>query len=168
MLNGVRTLSRTPGFHVERPLLQRRVWRVLENFSQADAVERAWLSTIVEFEPSPGNMLDWLVAEIRKYDGGGGRTRRYITGPSAPGLSNSLGRSGGVKAGIPDLPVSGFPKAWTSRSASVRCKEGTPGLPVPRIPKGWAHPLRSEPDVKRGIPGLPVPRSPKRVVKRIT
>jgi hypothetical protein len=70
MLNGIRTLSRTPEFHVERPLLQRRVWRVLENFSQADAVERAWLSTIVEFEPSPGKMLDWLEAEIRKYDGG--------------------------------------------------------------------------------------------------
>ncbi len=70
LLNGIRTLSRTPEFHVERPLLQRRVWRVLENFSQADAVERAWLSTIVEFESSPGKMLDWLEAEIRKYDGG--------------------------------------------------------------------------------------------------
>ncbi|WP_332765549.1 leucine-rich repeat domain-containing protein [Pseudomonas koreensis] len=70
LLNGIRTLSRTSEFHVERPLLQRRVWRVLENFSQADAVERAWLSTIVEFESSPGKMLDWLEAEIRKYDGG--------------------------------------------------------------------------------------------------
>lgn len=70
---------------------------------------------------------------------GGGRTRRYITGPSAHGLSNSLGRSGGVKAGIPDLPVSGFPKVWASRIASARYKEGTPGLPVPRIPKGWAR-----------------------------
>lgn len=72
-----------------------------------------------------------------------------------------------VKAGIPDLPVSGFPKAWASLVASARYKEGTPGLPVPRIPKGWLGALRCEPDVKRGIPGLPVPRSPKRVVKRI-
>ncbi|WKV89910.1 hypothetical protein LJU32_06280 [Pseudomonas sp. B21_DOA] len=167
LLNGIRTLSRTPEFHVERPLLQRRVWRVLENFSQADAVERAWLSTIVEFESSPGKMLDWLEAEIRKYDGGG-RTRRYITGPSAHGLNNSLGRSGGVKAGIPDLPVSGFPKVWASRIASARYKEGTPACLYQGSQKVGLAALRCEPDVKRGIPGLPVPRSPKRVVKRIT
>jgi len=71
----------------------------------------------------------------------GGKISPCIIYPNGPGsIDAGLDvAASDVKAGIPDLPVSGFPKGWTSLLAAVRCKEGTPGLPVPRIPKGWAR-----------------------------
>ncbi|TMU79856.1 leucine-rich repeat domain-containing protein [Pseudomonas fluorescens] len=66
----LRKLSRTPEFHVEYPLLQRRVWWFLEVFVKADASEKARLTDILSNEPSPGKMLDRLEAEIREYDSG--------------------------------------------------------------------------------------------------
>lgn len=66
----LRKLSRTPEFHVEYPLLQRRVWWFLEVYVKADASEKARLTDILINEPSPGKMLDRLEAEIREYDSG--------------------------------------------------------------------------------------------------
>ncbi|QXI25264.1 leucine-rich repeat domain-containing protein [Pseudomonas iranensis] len=66
----LRRLSRTPEFHVERPLLQRRVWWFLEMYDRADVTERARLDAILHTETSPGKMLDRLENEIRSYDGG--------------------------------------------------------------------------------------------------
>jgi Leucine-rich repeat (LRR) protein len=66
----LRKLSRTPEFHVEYPLLQRRVWWFLEVYVKADAGEKARLTDILINEPSPGKMLDRLEAEIREYDSG--------------------------------------------------------------------------------------------------
>jgi hypothetical protein len=66
----LRRLSRTPEFHVERPLLQRRVWWFLEIYDGADVNERARLDAILHTETSPGRMLDRLENEIRSYDGG--------------------------------------------------------------------------------------------------
>lgn len=66
----LRRLSRTPEFHVERPLLQRRVWWFLEMYDRADATERARLDAILHTETSPGRMLDRLENEIRSYDAG--------------------------------------------------------------------------------------------------
>ncbi|QHC98649.1 hypothetical protein PspR84_01990 [Pseudomonas sp. R84] len=67
---GLRKLSRTPEFHVEYPLLQRRVWWFLEVYVKADAGEKARLTDILINEPSPGKMLDRLEAEIRENDSG--------------------------------------------------------------------------------------------------
>lgn len=66
----LRRLSRTPEFHVERPLLQRRVWWFLEMYDSAEVNERARLDVILYTETSPGRMLDRLENEIRSYDGG--------------------------------------------------------------------------------------------------
>ncbi|WP_254433241.1 leucine-rich repeat domain-containing protein [Pseudomonas moraviensis] len=66
----IRRLSRTPEFHVERPLLQRRVWWFLDMYDKADVNERARLDAILSTETSPGRMLDRLEEEIRQYDGG--------------------------------------------------------------------------------------------------
>jgi hypothetical protein len=66
----LRRLSRTPEFHVERPLLQRRVWWFLEMYDRADVTERARLDAILHTETSPGRMLDRLENEIRSYDAG--------------------------------------------------------------------------------------------------
>ena len=66
----LRRLSRTPEFHVERPLLQRRVWWFLEMYDSAEVNERARLDAILYTETSPGRMLDRLENEIRNYDGG--------------------------------------------------------------------------------------------------
>nr|WP_315434807.1 leucine-rich repeat domain-containing protein [uncultured Pseudomonas sp.] len=66
----LRRLSRTPEFHVERPLLQRRVWWFLEMYDSAEVNERARLDAILYTETSPGRMLDRLENEIRSYDGG--------------------------------------------------------------------------------------------------
>ncbi|MED7665906.1 leucine-rich repeat domain-containing protein [Pseudomonas moraviensis subsp. stanleyae] len=66
----LRKLSRTPEFHVERPLLQRRVWWFLEMYDRAEVNERTRLDAILHTETSPGKMLDRLEEEIRKYDAG--------------------------------------------------------------------------------------------------
>lgn len=66
----IRKLSRTPEFHIERPLLQRRVWSLLEIYHRADQDEKARLIRIMTGEQSPGKMLERLEDEIRKYDGG--------------------------------------------------------------------------------------------------
>jgi hypothetical protein len=66
----IRRLSRTPEFHVERPLLQRRVWWFLDMYDKAEVNERSRLDAILATETSPGRMLDRLEEEIRKYDGG--------------------------------------------------------------------------------------------------
>ncbi|WP_460926527.1 leucine-rich repeat domain-containing protein [Pseudomonas sp. MC6] len=66
----LRKLSRTPEFHVEYPLLQRRVWWFLEVYVKADASEKARMTDILINEPSPGKMLDRLEAAIREYDAG--------------------------------------------------------------------------------------------------
>jgi Leucine-rich repeat (LRR) protein len=66
----IRQLSRTPEFHVERPLLQRRVWWFLEMYDKAEVGERARLDDILFTERSPGKMLDRLEAQIREYDPG--------------------------------------------------------------------------------------------------
>ncbi|VVM67519.1 leucine-rich repeat domain-containing protein [Pseudomonas fluorescens] len=70
VMTGIRKLSGTPEFHVEYPLLQRRVWWFLEVYVKADASEKARLTDILINEPSPGKMLDRLEAEIRAYDSG--------------------------------------------------------------------------------------------------
>jgi len=67
---GILKLSRTPEFHVEYPLLQRRVWWFLKIYSERGPDERARLNDILINEPSPGKMLDRLEAEIREYDSG--------------------------------------------------------------------------------------------------
>ncbi|MBR7195500.1 leucine-rich repeat domain-containing protein [Pseudomonas sp. 14A] len=68
----IRHLSGTPEFHIERPLLQRRVWAFLEAFDKADAVEQAQLRAVAgrftENEPIIGVMLERLEAEIEKFD----------------------------------------------------------------------------------------------------
>ncbi|VVO65240.1 hypothetical protein PS874_00875 [Pseudomonas fluorescens] len=66
----IRELSRTPEFQVERQILQRRVWAFLERFAEADQDERVQLTQILRNEPSPGQMLDKLEEELRKYDAG--------------------------------------------------------------------------------------------------
>jgi hypothetical protein len=66
----LRKLSRTPEFHVEYPLLQRRVWWFLEVYVKADASDKARLTDILISEPSPGKMLDRLETQIREYDSG--------------------------------------------------------------------------------------------------
>ncbi|WP_434767423.1 leucine-rich repeat domain-containing protein [Pseudomonas triticicola] len=66
----LRKLSRTPEFHVEYPLLQRRVWWFIEVYVKADASEQARMTDILNNEPSPGKMLDRLEAQIREYDSG--------------------------------------------------------------------------------------------------
>jgi Leucine-rich repeat (LRR) protein len=66
----IRKLSRTPEFHVERPLLQRRVWSLLDIYHRADQEEKNRLIRIMTGEQSPGKMLERLEDEIRKYDGG--------------------------------------------------------------------------------------------------
>jgi hypothetical protein len=66
----LRRLSRTPEFHVEYPLLQRRVWWFVEVYVKADASEKARMTDILINEPSPGKMLDRLEAQIREYDSG--------------------------------------------------------------------------------------------------
>ncbi|KHA74201.1 hypothetical protein NZ35_07050 [Pseudomonas chlororaphis] len=70
LLDSIRQLSRTPEFHVEYPLLQRRVWWFLKIYSERGPGEQARLNDILFNEPSPGNMLDRLEAEIREYDSG--------------------------------------------------------------------------------------------------
>jgi hypothetical protein len=68
----IRHLSGTPEFHIERPLLQRRVWTFLEAFDKADAVEQARLRAVagrfIENEPILGVMLERLEAEILEFD----------------------------------------------------------------------------------------------------
>lgn len=70
VINGIRKLSRTPEFHVEYPLLQRRVWWFIEVYVKADASEQARMTGILTNEPSPGKMLDRLETQIREYDSG--------------------------------------------------------------------------------------------------
>ncbi|RON98799.1 hypothetical protein BK674_21325 [Pseudomonas moraviensis] len=70
VLNGIRKLSRTPEFHVEHPLLQRRVWWFLDIYTKAEPSEQARMKGILLNEPSPGKMLDRLEAQIREYDSG--------------------------------------------------------------------------------------------------
>lgn len=70
VLNGIRKLSRTPEFHVEYPLLQRRVWWFLDIYTKAEPSEQARMKDILINEPSPGKMLDRLEALIREYDSG--------------------------------------------------------------------------------------------------
>jgi Leucine-rich repeat (LRR) protein len=70
LLDAFRQLSRTPEFHVEYPLLQRRVWWFLKIYSERGPGEQARLNDILFNEPSPGKMLDRLEAEIREHDSG--------------------------------------------------------------------------------------------------
>ncbi|MDD1004659.1 leucine-rich repeat domain-containing protein [Pseudomonas sp. TNT2022 ID642] len=70
MMDAIRQLSRTPEFHVEYLLLQRRVWSFLEIYSKRGSDEQARLDNILLTEISPGKMLDRLEAEIREYDSG--------------------------------------------------------------------------------------------------
>ncbi|WP_435034388.1 leucine-rich repeat domain-containing protein [Pseudomonas neuropathica] len=70
LLDAIRKLSRTPEFHVEHPLLQRRVWWFLKIYSERGLDEQARLNHIALTEWSPGKMLDRLEAEIREYDSG--------------------------------------------------------------------------------------------------
>lgn len=70
LARGLKKLSRTPEFYVERPLLQRRVWSFLEIYNKADVDEQLRLNQILAEEPSPGRMLDKLEEEIRTYDSG--------------------------------------------------------------------------------------------------
>ncbi|WP_045121563.1 hypothetical protein [Pseudomonas sp. GM16] len=70
VINGIRKLSRTPEFHVEHPLLQRRVWWFLDAYTKAEPSEQARMRDILLNEPSPGKMLDRLEAQIREYDSG--------------------------------------------------------------------------------------------------
>jgi hypothetical protein len=70
MMRPIRMLSSTPEFHVERQLLQRRVWSFLEIYDKADISERARLDTIALNEPSPGKMLERLEDELRTNDPG--------------------------------------------------------------------------------------------------
>ncbi|WP_311885053.1 MULTISPECIES: leucine-rich repeat domain-containing protein [unclassified Pseudomonas] len=64
----IRTLSATPEFHAERPLLERRVWWFLRDYSDADISGRIRLNDILLNERSPGKMLDRLEADIREND----------------------------------------------------------------------------------------------------
>ena len=70
MKDAIRRLSRTPEYHVEYPLLQRRVWWFLEIYSERGPDEQARLNSILLTERSPGKMLDRLEAEIREHDSG--------------------------------------------------------------------------------------------------
>ncbi|WP_223259105.1 leucine-rich repeat domain-containing protein [Pseudomonas moraviensis] len=70
LLDAIRRLSRTPEFHVEHPLTQRRVWWFLKIYRGRGAGEQARLDDILLHETSPGKMLDRLEAEIREYDSG--------------------------------------------------------------------------------------------------
>jgi Leucine-rich repeat (LRR) protein len=70
LLDAMRQLSQTPEFHVEYPLLQRRVWWFLKIYSERSPDEQARLNHIALTEWSPGKMLDRLEAEIREYDSG--------------------------------------------------------------------------------------------------
>jgi Leucine-rich repeat (LRR) protein len=70
LMGAMRRLSQTPEFHVEYPLLQRRVWSFLKIYSERIPGEQAQLDNILTFEWSPGKMLDRLEAEIRKNDPG--------------------------------------------------------------------------------------------------
>ena len=64
----VRDLVLTPEFQVERSILQRRVWSFLEHFKDSDLSEQEVLRNIAVTEPSPGNMLDKLEDEMKKFD----------------------------------------------------------------------------------------------------
>jgi Leucine-rich repeat (LRR) protein len=64
----IRSLSATPEFHAERPLLERRVWWFLRDYSDADISGRVRLNDILLNERSPGKMLDRLEADIREND----------------------------------------------------------------------------------------------------
>ncbi|WP_434593307.1 leucine-rich repeat domain-containing protein [Pseudomonas sp. R4-76] len=68
LARGLKKLSRTPEFYVERPLLQRRVWSFLEIYDKADVDEQLRLNQILAEEPSPVGMLEKLEEEIRTYD----------------------------------------------------------------------------------------------------
>lgn len=68
LARGLKKLSRTPEFYVERPLLQRRVWSFLEIYHHANVDEQLRLNRILAEEPSPGKMLEKLEEEIRTYD----------------------------------------------------------------------------------------------------
>ncbi|MFI8221957.1 leucine-rich repeat domain-containing protein [Pseudomonas sp. NPDC085632] len=70
LLDAIRQLSRTPEFHVEYLLLQRRVWSFLKIYGERGSGEQARLDNILLTERSPGKMLDRLEAEIREYDSG--------------------------------------------------------------------------------------------------
>ncbi|WP_426158532.1 hypothetical protein [Pseudomonas sp. TSRC2-2] len=70
LMDAMRQLSRTPEFHVEYPLLQRRVWSFLKIYSERIPGEQARFDNILTFEWSPGKMLDRLEAEIRENDPG--------------------------------------------------------------------------------------------------
>ena len=70
LLDAIRQLSRTPEFHVEYLLLQRRVWSFLEIYSKRGPGEQARLDNILFTEQSPGKMLDRLENEIREHDSG--------------------------------------------------------------------------------------------------
>jgi Leucine-rich repeat (LRR) protein len=70
LMRSIWQLSRTPEFHVEYPLLQRRVWWFLKIYSERGPSEQVRLNDIALTEPSPGKMLDRLEAEIREYDSG--------------------------------------------------------------------------------------------------
>lgn len=68
MMEKVRDLVLTPEFQVERSILQRRVWSFLEHFKDSDLSEQEVLRNIAVTEPSPGNMLDKLEDEMKKFD----------------------------------------------------------------------------------------------------
>ncbi len=70
LMRSIWQLSRTPEFHVEYPLLQRRVWWFLKIYSERGPDEQTRLNHIALTERSPGKMLDRLEAEIREYDSG--------------------------------------------------------------------------------------------------
>jgi Leucine-rich repeat (LRR) protein len=70
LMRSIWQLSRTPEFHVEYPLLQRRVWWFLKIYSERGPDEQARLNHIALTERSPGKMLDRLEAGIREYDSG--------------------------------------------------------------------------------------------------
>ncbi|MCL9798507.1 hypothetical protein [Pseudomonas sp. AKS31] len=70
LTGAIQQLSRTPEFHAEYLLLQRRVWSFLKIYSERGPGEQARLDNILFTEPSPGKMLDRLEAEIREYDSG--------------------------------------------------------------------------------------------------
>ena len=68
--NRILLLTRTPEFHAEYPLLQRRVWSFLKIYSELAYGEQLRLNDILLREFSPGKMLDKLEAEIRERDSG--------------------------------------------------------------------------------------------------
>lgn len=68
MMKQLRNLVRTPEFHVERLLLQRRFWSFIESFEKASVGEQESLLNIASTESSPGKMLDRLEEEVRRFD----------------------------------------------------------------------------------------------------